>query len=75
MLHVIANFVLRTLFSFDLRNLHPKEIFPSSQCHMTVLYVQVVRLCAKSREAIESSVSFLALHNQVRAHSGYVLEH
>jgi regulator of nonsense transcripts 1 len=32
--------------------------------------IKVVRLCAKSREAIESSVSFLALHNQVRAHSG-----
>ncbi|CAI8044417.1 Regulator of nonsense transcripts 1 [Geodia barretti] len=31
--------------------------------------IKVVRLSAKSREAIESSVSFLALHNQV-AHSG-----
>lgn len=28
---------------------------------------QVVRLCAKSREAMESSVSFLALHEQARA--------
>lgn len=28
--------------------------------------VQVVRLCAKSREAIDSPVSFLALHNQIR---------
>ena len=27
---------------------------------------QVVRLCAKSREAIDSPVAFLALHNQVR---------
>jgi regulator of nonsense transcripts 1 len=25
-----------------------------------------VRLCAKSREAIDSPVSFLALHNQIR---------
>lgn len=31
----------------------------------TVLF-QVVRLCAKSREAIDSPVAFLALHNQVR---------
>ena len=28
---------------------------------------QVVRLCAKSREAIDSPVSFLALHNQIRS--------
>ena len=28
--------------------------------------LKVVRLCAKSREAIDSPVSFLALHNQVR---------
>lgn len=28
--------------------------------------MQVVRLCAKSREAIDSPVSFLALHNQIR---------
>jgi regulator of nonsense transcripts 1 len=28
--------------------------------------LQVVRLCAKSREAIDSPVAFLALHNQVR---------
>lgn len=27
--------------------------------------LKVVRLCAKSREAIESPVSFLALHNQI----------
>ena len=27
---------------------------------------KVVRVCAKSREAIDSPVSFLALHNQVR---------
>ena len=27
--------------------------------------LKVVRLCAKSREAIDSPVSFLALHNQV----------
>lgn len=26
----------------------------------------MVRLCAKSREAIDSPVSFLALHNQIR---------
>ena len=30
--------------------------------------MQVVRLCAKSRESIDSPVSFLALHNQVKAH-------
>ncbi|XP_070541842.1 regulator of nonsense transcripts 1-like [Ptychodera flava] len=29
--------------------------------------LKVVRLCAKSREAIDSPVSFLALHNQVRS--------
>ena len=28
---------------------------------------QCVRLCAKSREAIDSPVSFLALHNQIRS--------
>uniref|UniRef100_A0A6I8NNK8 Regulator of nonsense transcripts 1 n=1 Tax=Ornithorhynchus anatinus TaxID=9258 RepID=A0A6I8NNK8_ORNAN len=28
--------------------------------------LKVVRLCAKSREAIDSPVSFLALHNQIR---------
>ena len=28
--------------------------------------LQVVRVCAKSREAIDSPVSHLALHNQVR---------
>ena len=27
--------------------------------------LKVVRLCAKSREAIDSPVAFLALHNQV----------
>ena len=32
--------------------------------------LKVVRLCAKSQEAIDSPVSFLALHNQVRAHPG-----
>ena len=31
-----------------------------------VFWEQVVRLCAKSREAIDSPVAFLALHNQVR---------
>ena len=31
-------------------------------------FMQVVRLCAKSRESIDSPVSFLALHNQVKAH-------
>ena len=31
-----------------------------------VNHFQVVRLCAKSREAIDSPVAFLALHNQVR---------
>ena len=41
-----------------------------TQCLVMCLVVQVARLCAKSREAIESSVSFLALHNQVRAHTG-----
>lgn len=29
--------------------------------------LKVVRLCAKSREAIDSPVSFLALHNQIRS--------
>ena len=40
----------------------------TEKIHRTKL--KVVRLCAKSREAIDSPVSFLALHNQVRAHNG-----
>ena len=40
----------------------------TEKIHRTNL--KVVRLCAKSREAIDSPVSFLALHNQVRAHTG-----
>ena len=36
--------------------------------HTCVCIMQVVRLCAKSRESIDSPVSFLALHNQVKAH-------
>ena len=40
----------------------------TEKIHRTGL--KVVRLCAKSREAIDSPVSFLALHNQVRAHPG-----
>ena len=35
----------------------------TEKIHRTGL--KVVRLCAKSREAIDSPVSFLALHNQV----------
>ena len=33
--------------------------------------LKVVRLCAKSREAIDSPVSFLALHNQIRSLDAY----
>ncbi|XP_029498168.1 regulator of nonsense transcripts 1-like [Oncorhynchus nerka] len=36
----------------------------TEKIHMSGL--KVVRLCAKSREAIDSPVSFLALHNQIR---------
>lgn len=36
----------------------------TEKIHQTGL--KVVRLCAKSREAIDSPVSFLALHNQTR---------
>ncbi|OWF39025.1 Regulator of nonsense transcripts 1 [Mizuhopecten yessoensis] len=36
----------------------------TEKIHRTGL--KVVRLCAKSREAIESPVSFLSLHNQIR---------
>ncbi|KAK9694069.1 AAA domain [Popillia japonica] len=36
----------------------------TEKIHRTSL--KVVRLCAKSREAIDSPVSFLALHNQIR---------
>ena len=32
--------------------------------------MKVVRLCAISREAIDSTVSFLALHNQVKCLEG-----
>ena len=42
----------------------------TEKIHRTKL--KVVRLCTKSREAIDSPVSFLALHNQVRAHTGSV---
>lgn len=34
--------------------------------NLSLFVCQVVRLCAKSREAIDSPVAFLALHNQVR---------
>lgn len=37
----------------------------TEKIHRTGL--KVVRLCAKSREAIDSPVSFLALHNQIRS--------
>jgi regulator of nonsense transcripts 1 len=33
--------------------------------------LKVVRLCAKSRESIESPVTSLSLHKQIRAHGGY----
>ena len=36
----------------------------TEKIHRTGL--KVVRLCAKSREAIDSPVAFLALHNQIR---------
>lgn len=36
----------------------------TEKIHRTGL--RVVRVCAKSREAIDSPVSFLALHNQIR---------
>ena len=36
--------------------------------------LKVVRLCAKSREAIDSPVSFLALHNQIRCNDRSVLD-
>lgn len=41
----------------------------TEKIHQTGL--KVVRLCAKSREAIDSPVSFLALHNQVRNIEGF----
>ena len=40
----------------------------TEKIHRTGL--KVIRLCAKSREAIDSPVSFLALHNQVRCLEG-----
>lgn len=45
----------------------------TEKIHMTGL--KVVRLCAKSREAISSPVSFLALHNQLRSMEGHVELH
>ena len=42
----------------------------TEKIHRTGL--KCVRLCAKSREAIESPVSFLALHNQIRSMEGWV---
>lgn len=41
----------------------------TEKIHRTGL--KVVRLCAKSREAISSPVSFLALHNQIRSMEGH----
>ena len=41
----------------------------TEKIHRTGL--KVVRLCAKSREAISSPVSFLALHNQIRNMQGH----
>lgn len=41
----------------------------TEKIHQTGL--KVVRLCAKSREAISSPVSFLALHNQIRNMGGH----
>ena len=41
----------------------------TEKIHKTGL--KVVRLCAKSREAINSPVSFLALHNQIRNMAGH----
>ncbi|PRD24814.1 UNVERIFIED_CONTAM: Regulator of nonsense transcripts 1 [Trichonephila clavipes] len=41
----------------------------TEKIHRTGL--KVVRLCAKSREAISSPVSFLALHNQIRNLEGH----
>lgn len=45
----------------------------TEKIHMTGL--KVVRLCAKSREAISSPVSFLALHNQLRNIEGHTELH
>ena len=39
----------------------------TAKVHMTGL--KVVRVCAKSREAIDTPVAHLALHNQVRMFS------
>lgn len=41
----------------------------TEKIHRTGL--KVVRLCAKSREAIDSPVAFLALHNQIISMEGY----
>ncbi|XP_022243255.1 regulator of nonsense transcripts 1-like isoform X3 [Limulus polyphemus] len=41
----------------------------TEKIHRTGL--KVIRLCAKSREAINSPVSFLALHNQIRNMEGH----
>ena len=41
----------------------------TEKIHLTGL--KVVRICAKSREAISSPVSFLALHNQIREMVGH----
>lgn len=46
---------------------------PYSCIHVLFFLLQVVRLCAKSREAIDSPVSFLALHNQIRNLEEWVL--
>ena len=40
----------------------------TEKIHRTGL--KVVRVCAKSREAIDSPVSFLALHNQIKNMEG-----
>ncbi|KAH9399076.1 ATP-dependent helicase NAM7 [Tyrophagus putrescentiae] len=43
--------------------------FLTEKIHRTGL--KVVRLCAKSREAVSSPVSFLSLHNQIRKMEGH----
>lgn len=40
----------------------------AERIHMTGL--KVIRFCAKGRETVDSSVAFLALHNQLRALPG-----
>lgn len=56
------------MVSFSFRILKSNAI--GTYLSFLFLLLQVVRLCAKSRETLDSPVAFLALHNQLKALHG-----